>query len=56
MERNSNNQLLVPMDFSELNEIALSHAVKVAQTYNNEIVLLHVMESSLLKKSFWRNG
>jgi len=52
MERNSNNQLLVPMDFSELNEIALSHAVKVAQTYNNEIVLLHVMESSLLKNLF----
>ena len=52
MERKSNNQLLVPMDFSDINEIALSHAVKVAQTYNNEIVLLHVMETSLLKSLF----
>lgn len=52
MERKTNNQLLVPMDFSDINEVALSHAVKVAQTYKNEILLLHVMESSLLKNLF----
>ena len=52
MKRNSNNKLLVPVDFSAINEVALSHATKVASTYGNDIVLLHVLESSVLKNLF----
>ena len=52
MNRKTNNNILVPIDFSPISENALSHAVKVAKVYNNEITLLYIMEESFLSGLF----
>ena len=52
MNRKTNNNILVPIDFSEISENALNHAVKVAKIYNNEITLLYIMEESFLSGLF----
>lgn len=44
MERKTNNNILVPTDFSEVASNALGHAVKVAQTYKNEITLVNIID------------
>lgn len=44
MQRKTNNNILVPTDFSDVASNALNHAVKVAQTYNNEITLLNIVD------------
>ncbi len=41
---NNNNTILVPLDFSEVAQNALGHALKVADVYKNEITLLHIMD------------
>jgi len=46
---NNNNNILVPYDFSEIAENALGHAVKIAETYNNEITLLHIVEDGFME-------
>lgn len=40
----NNNTILVPLDFSEVAQNALGHALKVADVYKNEITLLHIMD------------
>ncbi len=40
----NNNTILVPIDFSEVAQNALGHALKVADAYKNEIALLHIMD------------
>ncbi len=40
----NNNTILVPLDFSEVAQNALGHALKVADEYNNEITLLHILD------------
>lgn len=40
----NNNTILVPIDFSEVAQNALGHALKVADVYKNEIALLHIMD------------
>ncbi len=52
MNRKTNNNILVPIDFSEISENALNHAVKVAKIYSNEITLLYIMEESFLSGLF----
>ncbi len=48
MDRKTNNNILVPTDFSDVAECALKHAIKVAQAYKNEITLLFIMEEGIL--------
>jgi nucleotide-binding universal stress UspA family protein len=46
------NIILVPTDFSEVADNALHHAVAIAKTYGNEILLLHIVEESFLGSLF----
>ncbi len=41
------NTILVPHDFSEIATHALSHAIQVATTFNNDVALLHVVEEAM---------
>lgn len=47
MQRQTNNNILVPTDFSDVAGNALNHALKVAETYGNEITLLYIMEENI---------
>ncbi len=51
----NNNNILVPFDFSDIAANALHHAVKIAEAYNNEITLLHIVEEGGLFSLFGRN-
>lgn len=44
MNRNNNNNILVPTDFSEIAQNALGHALKIADVYKNEITLLNIQD------------
>lgn len=44
MNRNNNNNILVPTDFSEVANNALGHALKIADVYKNEITLLNIQD------------
>lgn len=55
MNRNTNNQILVPTDFSEVANNALSHAITVAKAYGNGITLVSVVEESFLGGLFSGN-
>lgn len=44
----SNNSILVPTDFSDVANNALDHAVAIAKTYGNDILLLHTVEATFL--------
>ncbi len=44
MNRNNNNNILVPTDFSEIAHNALGHALKIAEVYKNEITLLNIQD------------
>lgn len=46
MERNNNNTILVPTDFSEVANNALNHALKIAEVYNNDITLVNIQDDS----------
>lgn len=48
METTTNNTILVPVDFSEIADFALRHAINVAKHFKNNIALLHVMDESFL--------
>lgn len=43
-DKESNNNILVPIDFSDVSMNALDHAVKLAKIYGNEITLLYIFE------------
>jgi nucleotide-binding universal stress UspA family protein len=43
-ERETNNTILVPVDFSEISMNALDHAVQLAKIYKNDITLLYIFE------------
>lgn len=51
-EAKKNNTILVPTDFSEVANNALNHAVAIAKTYGNEILLMHIVEESFLGSIF----
>lgn len=44
MNRNNNNNILVPTDFSEIANNALGHALAIADVYKNEITLLNIQD------------
>jgi nucleotide-binding universal stress UspA family protein len=48
MQRQTNNHILVPTDFSEVANNALNHAVAVAKAYKNGIVLLNIIDEGFL--------
>lgn len=57
MENKKKNTILVPYDFSEMSTHALNHAVQLANHFDNNIALLHVVEEALLSSllSFGKN-
>jgi nucleotide-binding universal stress UspA family protein len=55
MQRKTNNNILVPTDFSDVASNALAHAVKVAETYKNEITLLNIIDEGFLGGIFGNN-
>jgi nucleotide-binding universal stress UspA family protein len=44
-------QIVVPWDFSHVAEHALAHAVKIGKMVNNDICLLHIVESGITPKA-----
>jgi nucleotide-binding universal stress UspA family protein len=52
MSRQTNNNILVPTDFSDVAECAVKHAINVAKAYKNEITLMYVIEEGLLGSIF----
>ncbi len=48
MIRQTNNNILVPTDFSEVADCALKHAIAVAKAYKNEITLMYIVEDGFL--------
>jgi nucleotide-binding universal stress UspA family protein len=48
----NNNNILVPVDFSEISNNALVHAVNIARVYNNEITLLHIIDENFFQSIF----
>lgn len=52
METASKNTILVPVDFSDIAQHALDHAISVAKHFNNNIALLHVLEEAFLSGLF----
>ena len=42
------SEILVPVDFSEASELALTHAKRLAEVYGSKVHLVHVMEDSFL--------
>jgi nucleotide-binding universal stress UspA family protein len=57
MESNKKNTILVPIDFSDIANHALNHAVQVAKHFDNNLALLHVVEEAMLSSllSFGKN-
>jgi nucleotide-binding universal stress UspA family protein len=55
MQRDTNNQILVPTDFSEVANNALNHAVTIAKAFGNSITLLSIVEESFLSGLFSGN-
>jgi len=47
----NNNNILVPIDFSEISFSALEHAKTMAVKYNNEITLLHIEDDTAKSES-----
>lgn len=43
MEEKKNNLILVPTDFTDVAECAINHAISVAKTGNDDIVLVHII-------------
>lgn len=46
------NIMLVPIDFSEMSLNALNHAAQVAKHFNNDLVLLSILEEDFLSNIF----
>lgn len=52
----TNNQILVPIDFSDTALLALGHAIKLAEVYFNEITLLYIVEEHGMFGMFSKSG
>ncbi|MGC6414524.1 MAG: universal stress protein [Bacteroidia bacterium] len=52
MNRQTNNNILVPTDFSEVADFAVKHAINVAKAYNNEITLIYIIEEGFFGNLF----
>jgi nucleotide-binding universal stress UspA family protein len=51
MEENK-KLIVVPWDFSQVAENALAHAVKISRMINNDICLLHIVETGISSKAY----
>jgi nucleotide-binding universal stress UspA family protein len=51
MEENK-KLIVVPWDFSHVAENALAHAVKISRMVNNDICLLHIVDSGITPKAY----
>lgn len=49
---NKKNIMLVPVDFSEISLNALHHAAQIAKHFNNDLVLLSILEDDFLSSIF----
>ncbi len=49
---NKKNIMLVPIDFSEISINALQHAAQVSKHFNNDLVLLSILEEDFLSNIF----
>lgn len=47
----TNNNILVPIDFSDISLLALNHALVMAKKYKNEITLLHIEDDTAMAES-----
>lgn len=52
MTEKKKNIMLVPVDFSEISLNALEHAAQVAKHFDNELVLLYIVEEYLITSIF----
>ncbi len=52
MTEKKKNIMLVPVDFSEISLNALDHAAQVAKHFDNELVLLYIVEEYLITSIF----
>ena len=46
------NKILVPLDFSQASVDALDYAVRIAEIFKSEIILLHVVETYEFNSSY----
>ena len=44
--------IVVPWDFSQVAENALAHAVKIGRMINNDICLLHIVDTGISPKQY----
>ena len=44
----TNKLIVVPWDFTEVAEFALSHSIRIARQVNGDIVLLHILDKSVM--------
>jgi nucleotide-binding universal stress UspA family protein len=49
---NQKNKMLVPIDFSEISFNALTHAAQIAKHFDNDLVLLSILEDDFLSNIF----
>lgn len=49
---NPKNKMLVPIDFSEISFNALTHAAQIAKHFDNDLVLLSILEDDFLSNIF----
>ncbi len=52
MTQTKKNVMLVPVDFSEISLNALEHAAQAAKHFDNDLVLLNIVEEYLLTSLF----
>jgi nucleotide-binding universal stress UspA family protein len=49
---NPKNKMLIPIDFSEISFNALTHAAQIAKHFDNDLVLLSILEDDFLSNIF----
>ena len=55
METTKKNIALVPIDFSDVAQNALDHAISIAKIFDNEIALLHIVDLGSIFASMFTN-
>jgi nucleotide-binding universal stress UspA family protein len=56
MESSKKNIMLVPIDFSDVAQNALDHAISIAKTFDNEIALLYINDAGNMFSSIFSNN
>ena len=55
MTQTKKNVMLVPVDFSEISLNALEHAAQTAKHFDNDLIILSIVEENLLTSIFSNN-